>query len=76
MMGVGIFLREMNKMARKIGMYNSNFANPHGLSNTASFSTASDVAKLCSYSMRNKHFRKVVATRNHAFTYICPYNTI
>ena len=41
-------------MARSLGLYNTYFANPHGLSNTSSHSTASDVAKLCSYAMRNQ----------------------
>lgn len=31
---VKIYLWQMNKVSKKIGMINSNFANPHGLSNT------------------------------------------
>lgn len=34
-------------------MASSNFANPHGLSNTANYSTALDVCKLCAYAMKN-----------------------
>lgn len=57
----------MNKVARKIGMNNSNFANPHGLSNTNNYSTAEDLAKLCTFSMRNSIFRRVVQTKRYNY---------
>lgn len=47
------FLKEMNRLSWTINMTSSNFANPHGLSNTANYSTALDVCKLCAYSMKN-----------------------
>lgn len=40
-------------------MNTSNFANPHGL----------DVAKLCTYAMKNVQFRKIVNTQSHK--YVC-----
>lgn len=49
-------------------MYASNFANPHGLSNTSNYSNAEDLAKLCSYAMRNISFRKIVQTRRHTYS--------
>jgi len=67
---VNIYLKRMNKMAKKILMNNSHFANPHGLSNTSNLSSAEDVAKLCTYSMKNTHFRKIVNTKIHHYTYI------
>jgi D-alanyl-D-alanine carboxypeptidase len=70
---VATFLREMNRVARKIEMISSNFANPHGLSNNNNYSTAQDLAKLCTYAMRNQLFRKVVQTRRH--TYSLPANS-
>lgn len=63
------YLREMNRLAREIGMYNTNFANTHGLSNVYSFSTASDVAKLCSFAMKNSIFRKVVNAQVYNYSY-------
>jgi serine-type D-Ala-D-Ala carboxypeptidase (penicillin-binding protein 5/6) len=45
----------------------SNFSNPHGLSNTNNYSTVQDLAKLCTYAMRNTQFRKIVQTRKHAY---------
>jgi serine-type D-Ala-D-Ala carboxypeptidase (penicillin-binding protein 5/6) len=65
---VNAYLREMNRVARKIEMTTSNFANPHGLSNTNNYSTADDLAKLCTYAMRNPHFRRIVQTRKHVYS--------
>lgn len=59
----------MNKVARRIGMMNTNLVNPHGLSNTASYSTASDLAKLCTYAMKNDKFRRIVNTKSYNYTY-------
>ncbi len=50
---VASYIREMNRLGRQIGMLNTNLVNPHGLSNQASYSTASDLAKLCAYAMKN-----------------------
>lgn len=58
----------MNRVARKIEMASSNFDNPHGLSNPNNYSTAQDLAKLCTYSMRNSAFRKIVQTRRHSYS--------
>lgn len=43
----------MNRLGKSIGMIGTNIANPHGLSNTYSLSTANDLAKLCTHSMNN-----------------------
>lgn len=50
---VNLFIKEMNLIAKSIKMNMSNFANPHGLSNTSNYSTASDLCKLSTFSMRN-----------------------
>lgn len=48
----------MNTIARfKAKTINTSFANPHGLSNVNSFSTAEDMARLSSYAMKNEKFR-------------------
>ena len=60
----------MNRLGREIGMTNTNIANPHGLSNTSSYSTANDLAKLCTFSMKNQLFRKIVNTQEYHYTYI------
>jgi D-alanyl-D-alanine carboxypeptidase len=62
------YMREMNRLALKLQMVSSNFANPHGLSCTSNYSTAEDLAKLCMYSMRNPLFRSIVYTQIHPYT--------
>ena len=47
----------------------TSFANPHGLSNGNSLSTAQDMAKISAYAMKNTIFRKVVETKH----YTCKY---
>lgn len=63
------YLRQMNRLSKQIEMFNSNFANVHGLSNVYSFSTANDVAKLCSFAMKNGLFRKIVQTESYNYTF-------
>lgn len=50
-------------------MFNSFFANPHGLSQTNNLSSAEDMAKLCAHCMDNDLFRRVVATKNYKAQY-------
>lgn len=60
---VGNYIREMNRLGKIVGLLDTNLANPHGLSNRSSHSTAYDLAKLCTYSMKNPIFRKIVNTQ-------------
>jgi len=57
----------MNLLAKRLGMSNSNFSNPHGLNQTQNFSCAQDLALLCRYAMKNSTFRKVVQTRRYEY---------
>ena len=43
----------MNKVSKRLGMRNSNFANPHGLSNPNNYSCAEDMCKLSLFCMQN-----------------------
>jgi len=54
------FISEMNKNAIILGLKNTKFANPHGLPNNLSKSTANDVAKLCCICMKLENFRYIV----------------
>lgn len=64
------FVEKMNQKASKIGMKNSIFRNPHGLDQEdgGNVSTAYDMAKLTSYAMKNKDYRKIVATKKYSIT--------
>lgn len=53
----------MNKKAKEIGMENTNYVNPHGLSNENHYTTARDMGILSSYAMNNDTFRKIVSTQ-------------
>lgn len=57
----------MNKNCGKMGLKNTHFSNPTGLSDTANFSTAEDVCKLISFSLKNHLLRNIFKKKN----YIC-----
>jgi D-alanyl-D-alanine carboxypeptidase len=53
-----VFLNKMNTIAKfKAKTINTSFANPHGLSNVNSLSTAEDMARLSAYALKNEKFR-------------------
>ena len=56
------FANRMNERARKVGMKNTNFANPSGLDDPNHYSTAYDMALLMSEAMENKITAKKTAT--------------
>ncbi|MEI6712709.1 MAG: serine hydrolase [Verrucomicrobiota bacterium] len=60
------FIAQMNALARKLGMQNTRFMNPHGLDTLERrlpYSTAEDMAKLTAYSMSNAAFRFIVSQK-------------
>ena len=56
----------MNERARSIGALNTNFKNPHGLDNEEHYTTAYDLALIAREAMKNKKFRKIVATKTYS----------
>lgn len=59
------FLNEMNKTAKELKLYNTTFANPHGLMNRYNRSTASDVAKLSCFALKLPLFLQIVNTKHY-----------
>ena len=57
------FAELMNSTAFKIGATDSNFTNPHGLSDENHYTTAADLAKITAYALQNPKFREIVSTR-------------
>lgn len=53
------FAALMNAKAQKLGMTNTHFTNPHGLSDNAHYSTARDLACLMEYCMANQTFAEI-----------------
>ena len=58
------FAQLMNDKARKLGMENTHFVNPHGLDSPDHYSTAHDLAILAAYAMENPIFRTTVSTKS------------
>ena len=61
------FAELMNDTARKLGMVNTHFSNPHGLDSPDHYSTAYDLAILASHAMENPIFRTTVSTKSVNF---------
>ena len=64
---VDAFSDMMNERATQLGMDNTNFTNPHGLTQGEHYSTARDLAKLTLECMKYPKFRKIVST----YQYTC-----
>lgn len=58
------FVELMNQKAADLGMNDTHFANPHGLSDPKHYSTAADMAVLMEYCMDNELFARLSATRS------------
>ncbi len=63
------FVSLMNKKAKEIGMENTCFKNPSGLTEEGHFSTAYDMALLGSYAIKNKQFRDVCSLSSLRVSY-------
>lgn len=61
------FAQRMNQKARTLGAQNSNFLNPHGLTQTGQFSTARDVARIAFAASRNPFIRRAVTQERYTF---------
>lgn len=62
------FIAEMNNLAAKIGMKNSNFVNVHGLDENNHYSTAEDISLLLAYALKNETFKKVYTTKEYTLS--------
>jgi D-alanyl-D-alanine carboxypeptidase (penicillin-binding protein 5/6) len=54
------FVEEMNDRAAELGLDDTSFANPIGFDDPSNYSTASDLAELATYLMRNRRFARIV----------------
>ncbi len=61
-----LFVDEMNRVAKEIGLEHTVFKNPHGLSAAGHHSSAHDLAKLARVASQSELFREVTSTRQHA----------
>ncbi|MBQ8218089.1 MAG: D-alanyl-D-alanine carboxypeptidase [Oscillospiraceae bacterium] len=58
------FVEMMNRKAADLGLENTHFTNPHGLSHASHYTTAYDLALLMEYCMDNELFRRIVAMKS------------
>lgn len=65
----GRFIEMMNEKAASIGVHDSHFANPNGLTNPNHYTTAYDMAKIAAYAMKNPDFRDIVKRPSYPMTY-------
>lgn len=63
------FSAKMNRMAAALGMRNSNFLNPHGLTEPGQHSTARDMAIAARAAYRSPLLRSFSATKGYTFRY-------
>lgn len=60
------FITAMNQKAKKLGMSNTTFENPHGLDDkTKNYSTAYDMALLGKYAFQNEFYQKIISTKKY-----------
>ena len=61
-MPIRFFIKEMNQIAKKLGMSLTVFDSPHGLANSVNVSTAYEMAILSNHCMQNEVFCEGVKT--------------
>ena len=59
------FAELMNSTGEKMGLKNTSFANPHGLTAENHFTTAYELAYITMCAMKNETFRKIVSTSKY-----------
>ncbi|MBF6841874.1 D-alanyl-D-alanine carboxypeptidase family protein, partial [Acinetobacter baumannii] len=60
------FAKMMNDKAKELGALNTNFVNPHGLTDENHLTTAYDLSLIARYAMKNETFREIVS--NYTYT--------
>lgn len=63
------FIARMNRTAASLGMSNSNFKNPHGLTEEGQYSTAFDLAILAREVTKIPFFRSCMQTKEYLFQF-------
>ena len=59
------FANLMNEKAKELGCQNTHFVNANGVHDDNHYTTASDLAIIAEYCMKNDTFRKIVATESY-----------
>ena len=67
-LGLNEFVKEMNNLAKRIGMNNTSFSNPIGRDSDTNYSTANDVAIMLKYALNITEFKKIFTTKEYTTT--------
>ncbi|MBE6613048.1 MAG: D-alanyl-D-alanine carboxypeptidase [Ruminococcaceae bacterium] len=59
------FAALMNEKAAELGLSDTHFTNPHGLSDDSHYTTARELAILSAHAMKNPTFRQIVSSESH-----------
>ena len=65
---INIFVREMNSNSRLLKLTQTQFTNPHGLTDPLNRSCALDISRLSAICMRNRVFRGIVRKKKYSCT--------
>jgi len=60
------FINKMNEKAQSLGMKDTHFTNPHGMSTSVNVSTAYDLAILCEHALKIPLFKEVVSCAEYS----------
>lgn len=66
---VAAFVEKMNAKADALGLADTRFANPSGLDADGHYTTASDLARLTAYAMKNETFREIACCQSKDLEY-------
>lgn len=69
------FASLMNVKARELGAFNSNFANPHGLTAPGQYSTARDLARIALAAYRDPVLRDMMRRQSYTFRHADGHTT-
>lgn len=61
--GVSAFVQKMNEKARSLGLFYTHYVDPAGLDDDGNYTTASDLAHLASYALKNSEFSRITSTK-------------
>ncbi len=62
------FVELMNLKVKEIGLSETHFANPVGLFDTDNYSSASDIAKLLIYALKNQKFKEIFTAKIYNYS--------
>lgn len=66
------FVKEMNRKADELGLKNTVFKNPHGLTAEGHYTTAYELGVIACRAMQNEVFRSIVGTKTHSTVPVLP----